>query len=159
MSDCNCFTPLLEKYFDGELSPEEKNSTEKHLKGCLRCRRQLKVLSAMRDLLLRAMEEVVADADIQSIWEGVEEKLSVPSPGEKVSSWIRNLFFPFWRLRSIACGLAFSAILFITVTMLTTTPPPTIVVKSVESKAPVMVFQEEEGMTIIWFFDRKMERS
>ncbi|UCC66674.1 MAG: zf-HC2 domain-containing protein, partial [Deltaproteobacteria bacterium] len=154
MSDCNRFAPHLERYFDGELSPEERDFVEGHLRVCTRCQKELKDLSDMRKLLRGAIEEEVVDTEPQEVWAGVERRLKAPSLKDRVWSPVRDLFFPFRPIRTIAWGTALLIIIVLTVPLLKSPPLPPVVVESVESEHPVMIFQGEEGLTIIWLFEK-----
>ncbi|MBW2038288.1 MAG: zf-HC2 domain-containing protein [Deltaproteobacteria bacterium] len=153
MPGCKHFTPRLEMYLDGELPPVERDSVEGHLRVCPRCQKELEDLCALRELLTGAVEERVTDAQLQAVWEGVWERLRIPSLRQRVWWPVRDLFFPLRPLRTLAWGTALLVILLLTLPLVTSTPSPPVVVESVESEDPVMIFQGEEGLTIIWLFE------
>ena len=152
MSDCRHITSLLEKYVDGELRPEERISLEKHVKGCHHCQRELKELTALRSHLQEAVEEGVADAPLAKIWQGVAERLETPSVLEQVW-WEFKGVFSFFRPRTVLAWGAAIVILFLIIFPFVTAPPtPRVVVESVESEHPVMIFQGDDEMTVVWLF-------
>jgi anti-sigma factor RsiW len=52
-SECQKLKGVLSPYIDGQLSPSERERTERHLKGCEACRRELESLRATVNLLHR----------------------------------------------------------------------------------------------------------
>jgi anti-sigma factor RsiW len=152
MPDCSQVALLLEKYVDGELHPEERVSVEEHVKGCHRCQRDLQELTALRSRLQEAVEAGVADAPLARIWEGMAEKLETPTVMERIWWEFKSLFYSFRPRTALAWGAAI-VILFLVIFPFVTSPPtPRVVVESVESEHPVMVFQGEDEVMIVWLF-------
>jgi anti-sigma factor RsiW len=143
---------LLEQYVDDELHPEERVSVEEHVKGCHRCQRDLQELTALRSRLQEAVEADVADAPLARIWEGMAEKLETPTVMERIWWEFKSLPSSFRPRTALAWGAAI-VILFLLIFPFVTSPPtPRVVVESVESEHPVMVFQGEDEVMIVWFF-------
>lgn len=154
MPDCRHVASLLERYVDGELRPEERVSVEEHVKGCDSCQRELKELTALRNRLQEAVEAGVGDMPIAGIWEGVAERLETPSVLEQVW-WEFKGLFSFFRPRTALAWGAAIVILFLLIFPFVTAPPtPRVVVESVESEHPVMIFQREGEVAIVWLFEQ-----
>jgi anti-sigma factor RsiW len=143
---------LLEQYVDDELRPEEKNSVDEHIKGCPRCHRELEELTALRSRLQEAVEEGVVDAPLAGIWEGVLDRLETPTILEQMWWEFKGLFYSFRPRTALAWGAAI-VILFLLIFPFVTSPPtPRVVVESVESEHPVMIFQGDDKMMVVWLF-------
>jgi anti-sigma factor RsiW len=152
MPDCSHMASLLEKYVDGELRPEERASVEEHVKGCHRCYRELEELTALRSRLQEAVEAGVADAPLAGIWEGVADRLETPTIMEQMWWEFKSLFSSFRPRTALAWGGAI-VILFLLIFPFVTSPPtPRVVVESVESEHPVMIFQGDDKMIVVWLF-------
>jgi len=157
MPGCGPFRSLLEKYLDEALLPQERASVERHLRGCRRCQGELEELTALRAHLREAVEAGVADAPLARIWEGVAERLEPPTIIERIWGAGKALFFPFRSLKALAWGAAAALVVLFLVTLpLVTAPPtPSVVVESVESEGSVMIFQGEDEIAIVWFFEEE----
>jgi anti-sigma factor RsiW len=152
MPDCRHMASLLEQYIDGELRPEERGPLEKHVEGCPRCHRDLQELTALRSHLQKAVEKGVAGAPLAGIWEGMAERLETPTIVEQLWWELKNLFYSFRPRTALAWGAAI-VILFILIFPFVTSPPtPRVVVESVESEHPVMIFQGDNKMMVVWLF-------
>ncbi len=68
---CNGIEPLLQKYLEGELAPEEREIVEKHVETCDGCREELDELRSLTHLLSSVEEEPVPSDFLQ----GVRSKL------------------------------------------------------------------------------------
>ena len=155
MPDCSHMASLLEKYVDGELRPEERASVEEHVKGCHRCDRELQELTALRSRLQEAVEAEVADAPLAGIWEGVAERLETPTIMEQMWWEFKGLFYPFRPRTALAWGTAIVIAFLVIFPFVTSPPTPRVVVESVESELPVMIFQGEDEITIVWLFEQE----
>lgn len=155
MPDCSHIASLLEKYVDGELRPEEKASVEKHVKGCHRCHRELQELTALRSRLQEAVEAGLADAPLARIWEGMAERLETPTVMERIWWAGKGLVYPFRPLKALAWGAAIVIAFLVIFPFVTSPPTPRVVVESVESEGSVMIFQGEDEIAIVWFFEEE----
>ena len=155
MPDHSQVASLLEKYVDGELRPDDRASVGEHLQGCPRCQRALNELLALRSHLRAAVEVGVAGAPLAGVWKGVAERLESPGVMERLWWAGKALLFPFRPLKALAWGAALAIILLLALPVVTPPPTPRVVVESVESVHPVMVFQGEDAMTVIWLFEPK----
>ena len=152
MPNCSHMASLLDKYVDDELRPEERVSVEEHVKGCHRCHRELEELTALRSRLQEAVEAGVADAPLSRIWEGMAERLETPTAMEQMWWEFKNLLSSFRPRTALAWGAAIVIAFLIIFPFVTSPPTPRVVVESVESEHPVMVFQGEDEVMIVWLF-------
>ncbi len=153
MLGCDHFIPRLERYLDGELPSNERGSVERHLRSCPRCQKEMEDLCALQRLLREAVEKGVADVELQAVWEGVKKRLRASTVKRRAWWLVRDLFSPFRPIRTLVWGTALLVILLLTLPLVTSPPLPPVVVESVESEDPVMIFQGEEGIMIIWLFE------
>ena len=137
---------------DGELRPEEKVPLKKHIKGCHRCQRELEELNALRSRLQEAVEAGVADASLAGIWEGVAERLETPTIMEHIWWEFKSLFYSFRPRTALAWGTAIVIAFLVIFPFVTAPPAPRVVVESVESEHPVMIFQGDNKMMVVWLF-------
>jgi anti-sigma factor RsiW len=155
MPDCSHVASMLEKYVDEELRSEERVSVERHVKGCRHCQRELEELTVLRTHLQEAVEAGAVDAPLARIWEGVTQRLETPTVMEQMWWEFKGLFYPFRPRKALAWGAAIVIIFLLTLPFVTAPPSPRVVVKSVESEHPVMIFQGEDEITIVWLFEKE----
>jgi anti-sigma factor RsiW len=155
MPDCRHMASLLEKYVDEALSQDETVFVKGHLKGCRRCQKELDELLAIRKHLRQAVAAGVADVPLAEIWEGMAERLEAPTVMERIWWWGKALFFPVRPLKALAWGAALVVLFLVTIPLVTAPPTPRVVVESVESEHPVMIFQGEDEITIVWLFEKE----
>jgi anti-sigma factor RsiW len=155
MPDCSRVASLLERYTDGALSQDEMASVKEHLKGCRRCRKERDELLAIREHLREAVAAEVADCPLTGIWEGVAERLETPTVMERIWWWGKALVFPVRPLKALAWGAALVVLFLVTLPLLTAPPTPRVVIESVESEHPVMIFQGEGETMIVWLFEKE----
>jgi hypothetical protein len=83
---------------------------------------------------------------------GVADRLETPTIMEQMWWEFKGLFSSFRPRTALAWGAAI-VILFLLIFPFVTSPPtPRVVVESVESEHPVMIFQGDDEMMIVWFF-------
>jgi predicted anti-sigma-YlaC factor YlaD len=58
-TECSSVSRLLEKYFDQEVTPEERSLVEGHLPHCYACRMALGAMQNLRILIKNPVEEAV----------------------------------------------------------------------------------------------------
>jgi anti-sigma factor RsiW len=155
MPDCSRVASLLEKYVDEALSQDETAFVKGHLKGCRRCQKELEELFAIREHLREAVAAEVADCPLAGIWEGVAERLEAPTAMKRIWWWGKTLVFPVRPIKALAWGAALVVLFLVTLPLLTAPPTPRVVVESVESEHPVMIFQGEGETTIVWLFEKE----
>jgi anti-sigma factor RsiW len=104
----SCEPQLLSAYLDGELSPEQAQRVERHVRECPMCAAELE---QMRDVSLAISEYSFEDLrpdELARVHEAID----------------RGVDQPVWRLGVILSGLA-ASILVISATWLAELPPPT----------------------------------
>ena len=88
---CFSVSELLEKYFDQEVTDEERSIVEGHLKSCTSCQDVLNSLKELRNLIKAPVEETLREEQFEWVWLRIreeirrEEKLTL---WKSVQSWI-----------------------------------------------------------------------
>jgi anti-sigma factor RsiW len=158
---CSSVSRLLEKYFDREVTGDERLLVEGHLQGCPDCRNALRSMEELRTLMRFPVEEAVQKEDFSWVWQKIERRIR--GAQEKVTWWqsLRSWLdvFPFSR-RKIWIPVAATLVVLLLITaqiIFEKTPsyPGASVVKYLDSPTyNVMVYQSEEPkVTVIWVFD------
>jgi anti-sigma factor RsiW len=159
-NSCSSVTTLLEKYFDQEVTDEERFLTEGHLQDCPACRDALKSMEELRTLMRAPVEEAVRKEDFPWVWQKIEREIRLPNKQtrwQSLRSWLtvtpllkRKVWIP-------AMAAAVVLLFLTTQIILRKTPsyPDGSVVEYVESQTGnVMVYQlEEPKVTVIWLFE------
>jgi len=150
----------LEKYFDQEVTGEERVLVEGHLRGCPACRDTLKSLEELSTSIKVPVEQAVQKEDFPWVWQKIEREIRLqkkPTWWKSLRSWIevspllkRKVWIP-----AVATVVV---LLFITAQIIfkqTPSYPDASVVEYVESPTDnVMVYHlEKPKVTIIWVFD------
>jgi anti-sigma factor RsiW len=157
---CSSASKLLEKYFDQEVTNEERSLVEAHLLGCPACQDELKLMEGLRDMIRTPVEEAVQKEDFPWVWQKIERGIQL----EKRPNWWKSLrswldITPLHKRRVWIPAVAAIAILIIIVTPLlfkkTSSYPGPFVVEYVESQTNnVMVYESEKSkVTVIWLFE------
>ena len=158
----SCFSAskLLEKYFDQEVTDEEKSLVEAHLLGCPACQDELKLMEGLRDMMRTPVEEAVQKEDFPWVWQKIGRGIQLeerPNWWKSLRSWLGMT--PLHKRRVWIPAVAAMAILILIVTPLlfkkTSSYPGPFVVEYVESQTNnVMVYEsEKEKVTVIWLFE------
>ncbi len=155
-----CPSELVEKYFDQEVTDEERSLVESHLKVCPDCQSALDKMEAIRVLIKAPVEEAGQAENFERLWRKIEREIEAqPKPYWKES--IRRWFGvgPIFRRKWWAPAVAAAIILMVVVAPLlfkkTSSPSNTSVVEYVESESyNVMVYDLDKGNTVIWLLDR-----
>ncbi len=153
-------TKLLERYFDQEVSPEERTLVENHLIECLSCQERLKFMGFLREAIKKPAEEALEKETFPWVWEKIEREIQK----EQKSFWwetirLRVGTLPFLKKKVWIPALAtLMVLLFVTAQVLFKKIPSyseETVVKYLESSSyNVMVYQlEKQKVTIIWLFE------
>jgi anti-sigma factor RsiW len=157
---CSSVTTLLEKYFDQEVTDEERFLAEGHLQDCPACRDALKSMEELRTLMKVPVEEAVQKEDFPWVWQKIEREIR----SQKRRTWWQSLrswldVTPLFRRKVWIPAVATALVLlfFSTRIILKKTPsyPDVSVVEYVESQSDnVMVYQlEDPKVTVIWLFE------
>jgi hypothetical protein len=99
-------TGAIELYFYDELSPADRDRTERHLRGCVACRGVLEDLSTIRGALAGRRD---IDAPPGGDWSGFMRRLLVETACEPVGGaasprWARSAFFATAAVLALAVG-------------------------------------------------------
>jgi anti-sigma factor RsiW len=163
---CSALSELLEKYFDQEVTDEEKSLVDAHLVDCHACRDLLRSMEKMRDLVKAPVEEASGKEDFQWVWQKVERGLrreEKPAFWETLQRWLQ--IPPLSKKRVWIPAAAMAMILLITLSLFFKKNPSyqsVSVVEYIESDTNnVMVYESEDSkVTVIWLFDEtEMEPS
>ena len=157
---CSAVSKLLEKYFDQEVTDEERSLVEAHLLDCHACQDVLRSVEKLRNLVRAPVEEAVQKEDFQWVWQKIERGIRLeerPTFGETLQSWLQ---IPplFQRKVWIPAVATITIILLITIPLLFKKNPsyPSLsVVEYIESQTHnVMVYESENTkVTVIWLFE------
>jgi len=157
---CPWVSKLLEKYFDHEVTDEERSFVEGHLTDCLTCQNALRSMENLRDLIKAPVEEAVEKEDFQWVWQRIKRGTQ---PKERLTWWETLQSWldlsPLFRKRIlIPAAVAIAILILITAPILfkkSTSPPGLSVVEYVESSTHnVMIYESEKGkVTVIWLFE------
>ena len=157
---CSAVSKLLEKYFDQEVTDEERSLVEAHLLDCHACQDVLRSVEKLRNLVRAPVEEAVQKEDFQWVWQKIERGIRLkerPTFWETLQSWLQ---IPplFQRKVWIPAVATITIILLITIPLLFKKNPsyPSLsVVEYIESQTHnVMVYESENTkVTVIWLFE------
>jgi len=157
---CSAVSKLLEKYFDQEVTDEERSLAEAHLLDCHACQDVLRSVEKLRNLVWAPVEEAVQKEDFQWVWQKIERGIRLkerPTFWETLQSWLQ---IPplFQRKVWIPAVATITIILLITIPLLFKKNPsyPSLsVVEYIESQTHnVMVYESENTkVTVIWLFE------
>jgi anti-sigma-K factor RskA len=156
---CSTLSKLLEKYFDQEVTHEEKSLVEVHLLDCQACRDVLRSMEELRTLIKVPVEEAVQQEDFPWVWQKIERgirKEERPTFWETLQSWVQ--IPPFFQRKVWIPAAAMAIILLITIPLVLKKNPsyPSVsVVEYIESQTNnVMVYESEDSkVTVIWLFE------
>jgi anti-sigma factor RsiW len=158
--ECSSVSRLLDKYFDQEVTPEEKSLIEGHLPNCPACRMALESMENLRILIKSPVEDAVEKETFPWVWEKVERGIQQkerPSLWESLWSWLDATSL---RKRKPLIPVVAAAVILILVTApllfkKTTSYPTLSVVEYVESETyNVMVYEmETPQVAVIWLFE------
>jgi len=161
---CSSVSTVLEKYFDQEVTDEEKSLVEGHLQGCPACRDALKSMEELRTLMKVPVEEAVQKEDFPWVWQKIEREIRLQDKRtwwQSLRSWLDVT--PLFRRKVWIPAVATAVVLlfFSTQTIFKKTPsyPDGSVVEYVQSQTDnVMVYQlEDPKVTVIWLFESPEE--
>jgi len=159
-NSCSSVSTLLEKYFDQEITDEERFLVGGHLQDCPACRDALKSMEELRTLMRVPVEEAVRKEDFPWVWQKIEREIRLQRKRtwwQSLHSWLnvtpllkRKVWIP-------AVATAVVLLFFSTQIIFKKTPsyPDVSVVEYVESQSDnVMVYQlDEPKVTVIWLFE------
>jgi len=163
---CSVVSKLLEKYFDQEVTEQERSFVEIHLQGCTACQDSLKSMEKLRVLVKAPLDEAVQEETFPWVWEKVERGIRQqerPTFWETLRSWVD--ITPLFR-RSVWIPAVAAAVILILVTIplffkKTPSYSEPSVIEYVESQTyNVMVYDLEKAkVTLIWLFEEPEEEA
>jgi len=159
---CSSIAPLLEKYFDREVTDQEKVEMENHLRTCGACRDLLKDMDSLRTLIKAPVDEAEEKERYNWVWLKIEKGIRTreeQTGWNLLKHWLeRVLFLPgkVW----VPAAAAATLVLFLLVLppyFSREAPSPTgaTAVEYVESQTHnVMVYElEKANVTVIWLLE------
>ena len=157
----SCFpiSELLEKYFDQEITDQERSLVESHLLGCRTCQDALRKMKGVRDLIKTPIEEAVQREDFRWLWQKIEREIrrGRPTWWQSLRSRVDITLLLRRKVWIPAVAAAVIIILFIAPLLFKKTPSHsgTSAVEYIESDSyNVMVYETEKGkMTVIWLLE------
>ena len=159
-NSCSSVSTLLEKYFDQEVTEEERFLVEGHLQDCPGCRDALSSMEELRTSIKAPVEEVVRKEDFPWVWQKIEREIRLEKKRtgwSSLRSWL-DVAPLFRRKVWIPAVATLVVLLLITAQVILKKTPSSqgvSVVEYLESPAyNVMVYQlEEPNVTVIWLFE------
>jgi anti-sigma factor RsiW len=166
---CRTFIPMLSPYVDGELSPSDRQTVERHLSACKECTGRVADFRAEAGLVRVGMEMLADEVDFKDFANKVMARVT-PDRLPLLERWRLSLseMFEHQRGTMVASLAGAAAALAIAVPLLMNQAPegyaePQMAVRSVETGssgdvAP-MVMTTSGGDAIIWLVDQPEETS
>lgn len=162
-NSCSSVSTVLEKYFDQEVTDEEKFLVEGHLQDCSACRDALKSMEELRALMKAPVEEAVQKEEFPWVWQKIEREIHLQEKRtwwQSLRSWLDVT--PLFRRKVWIPAVATAMVLLFLSTQFifqkTPSYPDGSVVEYVESETDnVMVYQLEPKVTVIWLFEGSEE--
>jgi hypothetical protein len=157
---CSSMSKLLERYFDQEVTEEERSFVEAHLSGCPNCQDALNMMAWLRHMVKNPVEEAVEKEDFSWVWQKIEGGIRLE---EKLPRWksIRSWLdiSPLLKRKIWIPSVATIAILIFIIAPILFKKTPSYsgpsVVEYIESQNyNVMIYESEKGqVTVIWLFE------
>ncbi len=158
---CSSVSRLLEKYFDQEVTDDERLLVEGHLQDCLNCRNELRFMEEVRTLMKFPVEEAIQKEDFPWVWQKIEREIRGT---QEKATWWRSLrswldISPLFKRKVwIPAAATFVVLLVITAQIILKKAPSypgASVVEYLDSPTyNVMVYQsEEQKVTVIWLLE------
>lgn len=93
---CPEISPLVPRFFDGELEGREMRSVALHVTRCADCERELRQLESLQSLFGAQVAEQVDAIDMSRIWTAVAGRIETPAPSwrERLAAWRESFAFP-----------------------------------------------------------------
>jgi len=159
-NSCSSVSKVLEKYFDQEVTDEERFLVEGHLQDCPACRDALKSMEEIRTWMRIPIDEAVRKEDFPWVWQKIERGIR----SQEQRSWWQSLrsrldITPLFRKKVWIPAVATVAVLVLITAQIIFKQTPSYqgasVVEYLESPTcNVMVYQlEEPKVTVIWMFE------
>ena len=151
MDQMTCDPNLLNRFFDGELGPDESARMAHHLEYCRSCQQALRDNQSVSTLLRTGLDEVLARINLEAVEEGVLALIH-----SKRGPWWMKLTNQFVSKKFYvpAAAVATGLILFFAlVTGPAPAPGPSAIINSFQGDVgAVMILETEKSHhTILWF--------
>jgi len=157
---CSSISELLEKYFDQEVTREERSLVEGHLSDCRTCQAALTAMEGLRYLIKAPVEEADQKESFPWVWQKIERGIQLkekPAWRETVRRWLDVTPILRKRVWVPAAAVITAVFLALAPSFFEKAPssPDSSVVEYVESQNyNVMVYESEKGnVTVIWIFE------
>jgi len=157
---CSVISKLLGKYFDQEVTDEERSFVDAHLVDCHACQEMLSSMEKIRDWVKAPVEEAARKEDFPWVWEKIERAIRKEEkrPFWKVlPSWLQisPLFQKKFWIPAVAAMVVTLLVTLPLVFQKTPISPSPSVVEYLESETNnVMVYDSENSkITLIWLFE------
>jgi hypothetical protein len=162
---CKTFVPMLSPFIDGELSPSERVTVERHLTACKECTMRAADLRAESGLVRVGMEMLADEVDFKDFSQKVMARITPERPplGERISLFFSELFTYQRKLMFTSLATAAAVLLVATPIILRGGPQAgyaseRMMVDAVKiddgaTVAPV-VMETKGGDTIIWMVEK-----
>ena len=157
---CSSVSKLLGRYFDQEVTDQEKALVEDHLRECRACHQALKAMEDLRILVKAPVEEAARREDFPWMWQRIQNEMTSQertTGWESLLAWLTSSAF--FRKRVWIPAMAAAAIVVLIASPLvfkkTLSSGDLSVVEYVESSTHnVMIYQLDQGrMTVIWLLE------
>lgn len=161
---CERFIPLLSPYIDGELSPTERVTVERHLGACKACTGRTADLRAESGLLRVGLDMAVDEVDFKDFAQKVMARVTPERPPllERLKLSLSEMFL-YQRTAMLSSMATAAVVLLVAVPLLMRDKAPEgyaaerMTVKSVRSYEPAtvapVVMETDNGGAIIWLVD------
>ncbi len=165
---CERFVPMLSPYVDGELTPAERVTVERHLSACRDCTGRAADLRAESGLLRVGLDMAVDDVDFKDFAQKVMARVTPERPPllERLKLTLSEMFL--YQRTAMVSSLATAAVLLLVgLPLLLSDRAPAgyaaerMTVKSIQpyqdARVAPVVMETENGGTIIWLVDEETQ--
>ncbi len=161
---CSSISNRLEKYFDQEVTDEEKLLVENHLLGCPSCRDALNSLNELRACIKVPIDEAARKEDFPWVWQKIEREIRLRRKltwWQSFRSWI-DVSPLFKRKVWIPAVATIVVLLFVTAQIIfrktPSYPGPSVVEYLQSDNYNVMVYESDKPkVTVIWLLEEPEE--
>lgn len=165
---CERFVPMLSPYVDGELTPAERVTVERHLSACRDCTGRAADLRAESGLLRVGLDMAVDDVDFKDFAQKVMARVTPEKPPllERMKLALSEMFL--YQRTAMISSLATAAVLvLVALPLLLSDRAPVgyaaerMTVKSIQpyqdARVEPVVMEADDGATIIWSVDEEKD--
>jgi anti-sigma factor RsiW len=165
---CERFVPMLSPYVDGELTPAERVTVERHLSACRDCTGRAADLRAESGLLRVGLDMAVDDVDFKDFAQKVMARVTPERPPllERMKLALSEMFL--YQRTAMISSLATAAVLVaVGLPLLMSDRAPVgyaaerMTVKSIQpyqdARVAPVVMETDNGGTIIWLVDEETQ--